>query len=285
MIIDTHFHVWDLDVRRHAWLDGHPALRRRFDMADYRAASAPEGITASILVQVLASTAETEEFLALAATDPAIAGVIGWADLTRPDIGAEIARLRDLPGGDRLIGIRHLVHDEPDSAWLSRDDVRRGLAALGEAGLVFDLLLRPAQLPAAVHVTGQLGDVRFVLDHGAKPEIASGRLEPWARLAGELAQRPNVTCKLSGLVTEAGTGWQAEQIIPYAGRLLDWFGPGRLMFGSDWPVCTAVASYHDTFALARSLSGHLAAAERDAIFSGTAITTYALRIPGLGDGG
>jgi L-fuconolactonase len=250
-------------------------------MADDEAASAGEGVTASVLVQVLASAPETEEFLALAGAGGTVAGVIGWADLTRADIGTEIARLRSLPGGGRLVGIRHLVHDEPDPAWLAREDVRRGLAAIGEADLVFDLLLRPAQLPAAVRVTDELGGVRFVLDHGAKPEIASGRLEPWADLIGELAQRPNVTCKLSGLVTEAGAGWKAEQIIPYAERLLGWFGPYRLMFGSDWPVCTLAASYHDALALARRvLEQHLSTAELDAVFAGNARTTYGLRVPG-----
>ncbi len=280
MIIDTHHHVWDPALRRHAWLDDLPGLGRRFDLADYEAASEGEGITASLLVQVLASTAETEEFLALGAAGGMVAGVIGWADLTRPDIGEELARLRGLPGGDRLAGIRHLVQDEPDPGWLSRADARRGLAAIGEAGLVFDLLVRPAQLPAAVRVTGELGGVRFVLDHGAKPEIARGRMLPWADLTGELARRPNVTCKLSGLVTEAGAGWKAEQIIPYAERLLEWFGPDRLMFGSDWPACTLAASYHDVLALARRVLEHLSAAERDAVFAGNARTTYGLRLPG-----
>jgi L-fuconolactonase len=277
MIIDAHHHVWDPDARVHAWLDGLPALRRRFSAADFSRVAAEHGVRASILIQVLASAAETEEFLALAEMPGMIAGVVGWADLTAPDVASEIARLRELPGGGQLAGIRHLVQDEPDPGWLDRPDVRRGLRAVGDAGLVYDLLVRPAQLPAALRVASDLGDVRFVLDHGAKPDIASGRLEPWSGLVAEMARRPNVTCKLSGLVTEAGPGWTVPQIVPYASRLLECFGPGRLMFGSDWPVCTLAASYGEVLTLAReTLGGHLAPAELDAVLAANAIKTYGL---------
>jgi L-fucono-1,5-lactonase len=277
MIIDAHHHVWDPDARAHGWLDGLPALRRRFSLADFTRISAEHGVSASVLVQVLADAAETEEFLALAAAPGVVAGVVGWADLTAPDVAAEIARLRQVPGGGRLVGIRHLVQDEPDPGWLDRHDVRRGLRAVGQAGLAYDLLVRPAQLPAAIHVASDLGDVRFVLDHGAKPDIASGHLEPWSGLVAELARRPNVMCKLSGLVTEAGPGWAAAQIAPYADRLLECFGPDRLMFGSDWPVCTLAASYGEVLALAREVLGdHLALAERDAVFAGNAVIAYGL---------
>jgi L-fuconolactonase len=281
MIIDAHHHVWDPGTRAHTWLDSLPGLRRRFSAADFALVAADHGVTASVLVQVLASAAETEEFLALAATPAVprgmIAGVVGWADLTASDVPSEIARLRHLPGGDRLVGIRHLLQDEPDPGWLDRPDVRRGMRAVGDAGLAYDLLVRPAQLPAALRVASDLGDVRFVLDHGGKPDIASGHLEPWSSLVTELARRPNVTCKLSGLVTEAGPGWTAPQIVPYAGRLLECFGPGRLMFGSDWPVCTLAASYGQVLAVAReALSGRLTPSELDAVFAATAVTTYGL---------
>ena len=279
MIVDAHHHVWDPGTRAHTWLDGRPALRRRFSAADFTQVAADHGVSASVLVQVLASAAETEEFLALASTPGVIAGVVGWADLTAPDVASEIARLRQLPGGSRLAGIRHLVQDEPDPGWLDRADVRRGIWSVGEAGLVYDLLVRPAQLPAALRVASDLGDVRFVLDHGAKPDIASGRLEPWSSLVTDLAHLPNVTCKLSGLVTEAAPGWTVPQIVPYAVRLLDCFGPGRLMFGSDWPVCTLAGSYGDVLAVARAaLDGHLSAAELDAVFAANAIATYRLRL-------
>jgi L-fuconolactonase len=302
VIVDAHHHIWDPAARRHAWLDGLPELRRPFLLADYAEAAAAEGVTASVLVQVLASTAETEEFLALAArtglqagpggtsdtaegeaagpVPPVVAGVVGWADLTRDDICNELARLRTLPGGDRLAGIRHLVQDEPDPEWLARPDVRRGLRAVGAAGLVFDVLVRPAQLPAALRVASDLDDVRFVLDHGGKPEIGAGRTEPWAGLIGELAARPNVTCKLSGLVTEAGTGWEKESFAPYVDRLLESFGPGRLMFGSDWPVCTLAASYHEVITLAAAiLDAPLSKAELDGVFGANAVAAYGLSLP------
>jgi L-fuconolactonase len=308
VIVDAHHHVWDPAARRHAWLDGIPALNRRFGLADFELASASAGVTASVLVQVLASTAETQEFLALAAgssqpppappaplaspaplSPPApswplgppgiVAGVVGWTDLTSPAVADEIARLRDVPGGDRLVGIRHLVQDEPDPGWLGRADVLRGLRAVGAAGLVYDLLVRPGQLPAALTVTAALGDVRFVLDHGAKPEIAQGRLEPWASLIRGLATRPNVYCKVSGLVTEAGPDWRPAQIAPYVDHLLDCFGPGRLIFGSDWPVCTLAAGYGEVLALARdTLGSRLGPAQIDAVFAANAVAAYQLEI-------
>jgi L-fucono-1,5-lactonase len=282
VIVDAHHHLWDTAARWHAWLDPLPGLRRPYLLPDYQEVAAPEGVTAAILIQVLASTAETEEFLAVAAGSaatgpPVIAGVVGWADLTRADISDELDRLRGLPGGDRLVGLRHLVEGEPDPGWLTRPGVRRGLRAAGAAGLTFDLLVRPAQLPAALRTVTELSDVRFVLDHGAKPEIADGRREPWAALVGELAARPNVTCKLSGLVTEAAAGWTAADVQPYVDRLLDTFGPGRLMFGSDWPVCTLAASYREVLDLARAaLSPRLGPGELDAVFGANAVTAYRL---------
>jgi L-fuconolactonase len=279
MIIDAHHHVWDPAVTRHAWLDGIPALNRRFGLADFERASAADGVTASVLVQVLAATAETEEFLALAAASGLVAGVVGWADLTSPAVGDELARLRAQPGGNLLAGIRHLVQDEPDPGWLLRPDVRRGLQAVGAAGLAYDLLVRPGQLPAAVAVTGDLAEVRFVLDHGAKPDIASGRLEPWASLIRDLATRPNVFCKVSGLVTEAGSGWKPAEIGPYIDHLLDCFGPGRLIFGSDWPVCTLTADYGEVVALARdALGSRLGPAQLGAVFATNAVTAYLLEV-------
>jgi L-fuconolactonase len=280
VIIDAHHHVWDPRTARHAWLDELPRLNRPFSRADFEQASAPEGVTASVLVQVLPSAEETADFLALADRSAGrIAGVVGWADLTSAGIADELARLRSGPGGDRLAGIRHLVQDEPDPDWLRRPDVRRGLLAVGAAGLSYDLLIRPHQLPAALHVT-QLDGVRFVLDHGAKPDIASGRFEPWATLMAQLARRPNVVCKLSGLVTEAGASWTTAQLAPYADHLLDCFGPRRLIFGSDWPVCTLAASYPDVLAVARTMTSRLDQAGRDAVFAGNAVASYALRLPG-----
>ena len=280
MIIDAHHHLWDPGVRRHAWLDTLPSLRRPFGLDDFAPLAREHGVTASVLVQVLPSVAETGEFLAVAASGGLVAGVVGWADLTAPDVADQIARLRELPGGDRLAGLRHLVQDEPDPDWLDRAEVRRGLRALAGAGLAYDLLVRPAQLPAAIRVARDLPGGRFVLDHGGKPDIARGQYEPWASLVGELAACPNVAGKLSGLVTEAGPHWSAAQISPYASHLIDSFGPGRLMVGSDWPVCTLAASYAEVLDLAVSLlSSRLGAADVAAVLAGNAQAIYRLQLP------
>jgi L-fuconolactonase len=277
MIIDAHHHLWDPGARRHAWLDALPSLDRPFGLDDFAPLASAGGVTASVLVQVLPSAAETGEFLAVAASGTLVAAVVGWADLTAPDVADQIARLRGLPGGDRLAGLRHLVQDEPDPDWLDRPDVRRGLRALASAGLVYDLLVRPAQLPAAIHVARDLTGVSFVLDHAGKPDIAGGQYEPWASLVGDLAACPNVTAKLSGLVTEAGPDWSAARIGPYASHLIDSFGPHRLMVGSDWPVCTLAASYGDVLDLAVSLlSARLGTADVAAVLAGNARAIYRL---------
>jgi L-fuconolactonase len=320
--IDAHHHVWDPATRRHPWLDAVPALRRRFDLGEFQRAAAREGMTASVLVQVLNDPAETEEFLALAAASETapqraagetgraggvgggaggvdevgggagrvgggagrhsavtVAGVVGWVDLCAPDVEAQIARLRGLPGGGRLAGLRHLVQDEPDPAWLDRREVRRGLRAVAACGLVYDLLIRPSQLPAAGRVADDLDSLVLVLDHAAKPPVATGGLQPWATLIAKLSRRPNVVCKVSGLVTEAAAGWRPEHFARYLDVIVESFGPDRLMFGSDWPVCTLAATYGQVFSLARDLlADHLSPAERYAVFGGTARSTYGLRL-------
>ena len=278
MIIDSHHHVWDPEATRHDWLAGYPAIRRPFSATDYARVSEPCGVTSGILVQVLASRDETAEFLRLAdGSGGRIAGVVGWTDLTSADVADEIARLRELSGGHLLVGIRHLVQDEPDPDWLMRPDVRRGLQAVGAAGLTYDLLVREHQLPAAIAVVGDLEQVRFVLDHGGKPEIAAARTEPWSALIADLARHPNVACKFSGLVTEASREWTAGQIAPYGDWLLRCFGGDRLMFGSDWPVCTLAASYAQVIALARELlARQLSSAEMDEVFGGNARRFYGL---------
>jgi L-fuconolactonase len=190
-----------------------------------------------------------------------------------------VAALRSGPGGHLLVGIRHLVHDEADPGWLSRPEVKRGLRAVADAGLVYDLLVRSRELPSALAAVDAVDGGRFVLDHGAKPEIATGGAQPWSDLVADLARRPNVVCKLSGLVTEAGPAWTLEQIAPYVDHLLDTFGPDRLLFGSDWPVCTVRAGYADVVELARSLlAERLSADERAKVMWANAQETYGLDV-------
>ena len=278
--IDAHHHVWDLARRPHHWLDGpeSAAIRRTFGLGDLAGQAAAAGVTGTVLVQVLPDLAETAEFLALAAGSELVAGVVGWVDLTEGDAVTErLAALRAGPGGELLVGVRHLVQGEPDDRWLCRPDVRRGLAAVAAAGLSYDLLVLPHQLPAAVDTVRALPGLSFVLDHLAKPPIAAGVTHPWAGLLRELAGAPNVYAKLSGLVTEADhAGWTVAALRPYAETALAAFGPGRLMFGSDWPVCLLAASYGEVVAAAEELTAALTPAERAEVFGGVAARAYRL---------
>lgn len=188
-----------------------------------------------------------------------------------------LAALRARPGGEHLVGIRHQVQSEPDPDWLLRPDVRRGLRAVADVGIVYDLVILPHQLPAATTAARELPELAFVLDHGAKPPVASGALEPWATRLRAFAALPNTTGKLSGLHTEADwRSWTVRDLRPYADTLLDAFGPRRLMYGSDWPVCTLAASYGRTLATARKLLAALSDTERTAVLGGTAAETYRL---------
>ncbi|MEU4492298.1 amidohydrolase family protein [Streptomyces sp. NPDC023998] len=278
-IIDAHHHVWDLSVRDQEWITGPEMapIARTFSLDDLAAETRSAGVGATVLVQTVTVADETPEFLALANGSDLVAGVVGWTDLTAPDVADTLASLRELPGGDRLVGIRHQVQGEPDPAWLLRPDVRRGLAAVAAAGLVYDLVVQPHQLPAAAEAAVRLPELTFVLDHLGKPPIASGELEPWASDVRALAARPNTVCKLSGMVTEAAwSTWTTPDLSPYAGMVLDSFGPGRLMFGSDWPVCLLAASYAEVLVAARALTHRLSDEERRAVFETTASRVYGL---------
>ncbi len=279
MRIDAHHHLWDLDVRDQEWTAGLPVLHRTYDVAELRPLLAAAGIERTVLVQTVTIAEETPQFLALAAGEgtDVVAGVVGWVDLTAPDVSDRLAALRAGPGGERLVGIRHLVQAEPDPSWLNRPDVRRGLAAVEEAGLVYDLLVFPHQLPAAIDTVRALPGLRFVLYHLAKPPITTGVLEPWGAHLAELAALPNVSVKLSGLVTEADPErWRVADLRPYAERGLELFGADRTMYGSDWPVCLLAATYAEVFAAAEELTAALSSAERADVFGATAQRWYRL---------
>lgn len=275
--IDTHHHVWDLDVRPQPWLEERPAIHRSFGMDELRPSLAAARVDGTVLVQVAAVVVETEEFLALADREPMIRGVVGWLDLTSGRVGAEIKRLRGLPGGDLLVGLRHLVESEPVPGWLLRDDVLDGLRAVADAGLVYDLLVTHDQLPAAVEIAARVPGLRFVLDHLGKPAIAAGDLDPWRERITALAAHPHVAAKLSGMVTEAGDAWIPETIRPFAEHLLEAFGPDRVMAGTDWPVCLLAGSYAQVTELGELLIDHLTPDERAAVRGGTAVRWYDLQ--------
>jgi L-fuconolactonase len=249
------------------------AIRRRFGPEELASLLAAARVERTVLVQTISSLDETREFLATAAATDFIAGVVGWVNLTDPSVGDTLAELRARPDGTFLVGIRHQVHDEPDPVWLLRDAVQRGIQKVGEAGLVYDLLVKTRELPAAVELATNFPALRFVLDHIAKPRIAAGPRDPeWERAMAPLAQCKNVCCKLSGMVTEAGwTTWTPEQLEPYVVRVLDWFGPERCMFGSDWPVCLLASDYARVVSTMRAIVG-----ESDDVFGATATRVYRL---------
>ena len=278
-IVDAHHHLWDLGARDQDWITG-PALaplRRDFLFGDYHSVADVNGVAASVVVQTVTVPGETPELLELAGVSDLLAGVVGWTDLTAPDIADRIAALTEMPGGAKLVGLRHQVQSEPDPDWLTRPDVLRGLGAIARAGLVYDLVIRAGQLGASARAAAAVPDLVFVLDHLGKPPIAAGHTEPWAQDLRGLAALPNTVAKLSGLVTEANwRHWKVADLRPYAEVALDAFGPARMMFGSDWPVCTLAASYPDVLAAARDLTAGLSSAEREAVFAGTATSVYGL---------
>ena len=249
-------------------------IRRPFGPDDLRPLLEANGVDRTVLVQTVSSLDETREFLQIAASNDFVAGVVGWVDLTDPDVGTQIAGLREGAGGSHLAGIRHQVHDEPDPRWLLRDDVQRGIEAVGEAGLVYDLLVRTRELPAAVDTARRHSEMRFVIDHAAKPRIAGGLMDlGWEDAIAPLADLPNVACKISGLVTEADwKRWTEEDLEPYVRRVLGWFGSERCMFGTDWPVCLLAASYERVVTTMRALIG-----DDESVFGGTAAAVYGIR--------
>jgi L-fuconolactonase len=286
-IVDAHHHVWDPAVRAQPWLDTDEELaplRRKFAAADLARVAAEAGVTATVVVQTVTEPTETRELLALARTGPLVAAVVGWTDLTQPGVGDAVAELRAAPGGEFLAGVRHPLLTEPDPDWLARRDVRRGLSGLAAAGLPFDLVLRPGQLASAVQAAADMPELIFVLDHlgnvdvtaspvpSASPIPSASTLpdQAWAASFAALASLPNTVCKLSGILGEA----PVERLRPYFDLALAAFGPQRLMFGSDWPVCTLQSSYRDVVTRAAALTASLSEPEQAAILAGNARTVY-----------
>jgi L-fucono-1,5-lactonase len=285
-IVDAHQHVWDLSARPQPWLElpGNEPLLRSYGEADLLPLAASAGVTATIVVQTVTDPAETPELLALAAASDLIAGVVGWADLESAGVADALAALSEQPGGDRLRGIRHPIVIETDPDWLRRPAVLAGLAAVSEAGLCYDLVLPPDILPAAAEAAAACPGLMFVLDHLGNPSVAARPDELWMIDIRRLAALPNTVCKLSGILGEppaaASTGRAnrdgVAHLVPYYEIVLSAFGPDRLMFGSDWPVCTLSASYGDVVAAAKALTAGLSPIERAAVLGGTARRVYRL---------
>jgi len=284
-IVDSHQHVWDLSVRAQPFLETSDALaplRRTVSIGELVPVARAVGVTATVIVQTVTERGETPELMALASAEPLVVAVVGWTDLTSPAVADALAELRAMPGGRHLAGIRHPLLTEPRADWIVTPEVRRGLAAVAAAGLTFDLVLAPHQLPTAVEAAAQVPELMFVLDHLGNVEPAAVVDAEWASAFSALATLPNATCKLSGMLSEPAPVYLADRygeasvahLRPYFDLALDRFGPDRLMFGSDWPLCTLSSTYGQVVAAAMTLTSELAEPERAAIMGGTAQSVY-----------
>lgn len=272
MILDTHVHFWEYNPVRDAWIDASMgAIRRDFTPADWQEASRGLAVEGCIAVQADPSLAETEFLLHLASAHPEIRGVVGWLNLCSPLLGEH---LEIYPLNRALKGLRHIVQAEP-SGYMDRPDFRRGLGALEGHGLTYDILIYAPQLEEACRLVHDFPNQAFVLDHLGKPNVREKRFEPWKAGLEKLAEAPNCYCKLSGLVTEAHWDrWTARELRPYLETALACFGPERLMFGSDWPVCQLAAHYAEVLGLVRDFIGQLSPAEQEQILQANAKSVY-----------
>lgn len=275
--VDAHHHFFEHALFPQTWIDETMgAISADFGPAELYPEVAAAGVSQTVLVQTVASITETEHFLDIAEREQLVAGVVGWADLEDPALEATIASYRNRPGGQHLVGLRFGVQAETDPAFLDRPTVRDGLAAVAQAGLVFDLLITAPHWDAAVRVVRDLPMLQFVLDHLGKPTLTKGAdLSRWETMMRALAEHDNVSAKLSGLVTEASySSWTPDDLRPAVEIALEAFEPNRLMFGSDWPVCLLASDYQRWVATAEDLLATTSPGERVEIFGGTARRIY-----------
>jgi L-fuconolactonase len=273
--IDAHQHFWNYSAADYPWIGrGMERLARTYLPADLAPLIAAEGIDGTVAVQARQSVDETCWLLDLAATDGLVRGVVGWVDLRSDRVGGDLEALCRNP---KFVGVRHVVQDEPDPRFLLGAEFGRGLRQLQRHGLTYDLLLYPQQLPAAIELVRLLPEQPFVVDHLAKPRIAAGDVDDWRKDIRAIAGHANVCCKVSGMVTEAAwRGWKRDDFACCLDTVLEAFGPERLMFGSDWPVCLLAGEYADVAAIPREHFSRLSAGEQALIWGGTATRFYGL---------
>jgi L-fuconolactonase len=273
MRIDAHQHFWKYSPADYGWINESMAmLKRDFLPRDLAPLLDANGLDGSIAVQARQSLEETHWLLCLAQENKRIRGVVGWVDLRSAELPKQLS---EFSKSKKLVGVRHVVQDEPDDAFMLRPEFRQGIAQLAPFGLVYDLLVFPKHLPAAVQLVREFPEQAFVLDHIAKPSIGDGVLEPWRSAIRDLAQFNHVSCKLSGMVTEARWhGWSYEDFVPYLDVVFEAFGAARLMIGSDWPVCTVSADYARTLGIVQKYIERLSAAERDGLLGGNCARVY-----------
>ena len=274
MRIDSHQHFWRFNPADYGWMKSDWPIRRDFLPKDLEKELRARNLDGCVAVQARQSLDESRWLLELAEGAGIIRGVVGWADLRSPDVAKELEELAARP---KFAGVRHVVQDEPDDQFMLREDFQRGIGRLHRFGLTYDLLVFPRQLPAAIALAERFPEQPFVLDHLAKPPIRDGALSPWREQIRQLAKLPNVSCKVSGLVTEADwQNWRAEDFKPYLDVAFEAFGADRLMFGSDWPVCLLAGSYERVFGLVRDYVARLGADVEAKFFGGNAAKFYGL---------
>ena len=278
MVVDSHHHFWRYSLAEYGWIDDHmAAIRRDFLPADLRREMGTAGVDAVVSVQARQSVEETRWLLDLATQNPFIAGVVGWVPLASPTVAADLAQFVVHP---RLVAIRHVLQDEPDPRFMLREDFQAGIRALRAYDLAYDILIYHRHLPQTIELVDRHPAQPFVVDHMAKPAIKQGTIEPWARGMRELARRPHVCCKLSGMVTEIGRPhWSLADLRPYFDVVLEAFGPERVLFGSDWPVCLVACGYARWMEIVQELIAPLSSGERAAILGDNARRVYRLRDP------
>lgn len=273
--LDAHQHFWAYDAAQYPWIEPGSPLQRDWLPADLQREQAKVGFAGSIAVQARQTLEESRWLLTLADHAPSIRGVVGWVDLRAENVGHDLTILSQHP---RFLGVRHVVQDEPDPNFMLQPEFLRGLGLLARHKLTYDILIYPAQLPAAIEVVRKLPEQPFVLDHIAKPPIKEHGLSPWREQIRELAKAPNLHCKVSGMVTEADLAhWKPADFVPYLEIIFEAFGAERLMFGSDWPVCLRAASYEQVFHLVDDFTRSLSEEARAGLFGGNAAKFY--RVP------
>lgn len=278
MRIDSHHHLWDLSIRPQEWMvgEGMEPVKRNFDVSDLRAAISGTGIERTVLVHATTTHDETYELLALADVDPTIIGVVGWLKIDSPNAIAECEKYLQARGARYLKGIRDVAQDLPDSNYLAKPRSIATVKELGKMGLTYDILTKTPELRAAIELVKACPEVQFVLDHISKPYIAKEEIEPWKSLITELSAFENVSCKISGMVTEAKWNtWITEDFAPYVDHIVESFTPQRLMFGSDWPVALlATSKYSDVVRLAEDLTRQFSDSENALFWAENAKSAY-----------
>ena len=275
MIIDAHHHFWQYDPVDYDWIgEDLRAIRRDFLPSDLAVAIHTAGVDGVVSVQARQSLVETAWLLDMARRHDFIKGVVGWVPLVADDVAATLARLKDNP---KLKAVRHVLQGESDD-YMRRDDFNRGVDCLRAHDLAYDILVHERQLPSVTRFVDRHPSQIFVVDHIAKPRIKAAEVEPWRKNLIEVAKRPNVYCKLSGMVTEADyTAWTEEGLAPYFDGALAAFGPDRLMFGSDWPVCEVACAYSRWKGIVERAIASLSAAEQRRIMGENAMKAYKLK--------